>query len=263
MVSDFWAVRSGLRISSQITWVRRLPHGRMRLWHWLRSQNLDSRRHSAFTQGLKHRWSFLGRRCEQRCIRPRTIGRCYHHPLPAVCGRLISQEDRDLLAFPYRDGGLGIINPTKLLIQYQASLEVTSALVSKILDREKSLENVAVAVREAKWKVASQSRKATSEAARHFSESRGGEVQHCMQLASEKGASSWLTCRPLKSHSFTLSKGEFWDGLALRYRWQPARLPSTCACGVSFSVAPRIVPAHWEASRHCGPMRCVTSPHTS
>ena len=194
--------------------------------------------YSAFTQGLKHRSSFLCRvvRSAASALAPLEDAITTHF-LPAVCGRLISQEDRDLLAFPCRDGGLGIINPTKILIQYQASLEVTSALVSKILDQEKSLENVAVAVRNAKRKVANQSWKATSEAARHFSASRGGEVQHCMQLASEKGASSWLTCRALKSHSSTPSKGEFWDGLALRYGWQPARLPSTCACGVSFSVA--------------------------
>ena len=32
------------------------------------------------------------------------------------------------------------------------------------------------------------------------------ELAPVLDLASEKGASSWLTCRPLSRHGFTLSK---------------------------------------------------------
>ena len=64
-----------------------------------------------------------------------------------------------------------------------------------------------------------------------------GDLQLCFQLASEKGASSWLTCRPLKAHGFNLSKTEFRDGLALRYGWKPTKMPSTCSCGASFTIS--------------------------
>ena len=63
------------------------------------------------------------------------------------------------------------------------------------------------------------------------------ELQRVIALASEKGASSWLTCRPLKRHGMTLTKGEFRDGIHLRYGWLPQRLPSSCSCGATFSVA--------------------------
>ena len=53
----------------------------------------------------------------------------------------------------------------------------------------------------------------------------------------EKGASSWLTCRPISRHGFALSKAEFRDGLCLRYGWTPSRLPSTCLCEKPFTVA--------------------------
>ena len=33
-----------------------------------------------------------------------------------------------------------------------------------------------------------------------------------ISLAEEKGASSWLTCRPISRHGFALSKAEFRDG---------------------------------------------------
>ena len=57
-----------------------------------------------------------------------------------------------------------------------------------------------------------------------------------MDLAQEKGASSWLTTLPLEEFGFTLHKGAFRDANALRYGWQPSRCPSSCACGSNFSV---------------------------
>ena len=40
-----------------------------------------------------------------------------------------------------------------------------------------------------------------------------------MELAQEKGASSWLTTRPLKEHHFVLHKRALHNALALRYGW--------------------------------------------
>ena len=57
-----------------------------------------------------------------------------------------------------------------------------------------------------------------------------------MDLAQERGASSWLTILSLEESGLTLHKGAFRDAIALRYGWQPALIPSTCACGTSFSV---------------------------
>ena len=57
-----------------------------------------------------------------------------------------------------------------------------------------------------------------------------------MELASEKGASSWLTALPLTEHSFSLHKGAFRDALALRYGWFPLQTPAHCDCGANFSI---------------------------
>ena len=61
-------------------------------------------------------------------------------------------------------------------------------------------------------------------------------LKRAMELAQEKGASSWLTALPIQEHGFTLHKSAFWDALALRYDWTPSHLPSSCACGTCFSV---------------------------
>ena len=46
-------------------------------------------------------------------------------------------------------------------------------------------------------------------------------------LATEKGASSWLTVIPLKDMNFILNKREFRDAVHLRYDWHIADPPST------------------------------------
>ena len=57
-----------------------------------------------------------------------------------------------------------------------------------------------------------------------------------MELASEKGASNWMSALPLERYGFALHKGAFRDALCLRYGWQPQRLPSHCACGQHTSI---------------------------
>ena len=55
--------------------------------------------------------------------------------------------------------------------------------------------------------------------------------QRALEQAATKGASSWLSALPLKSHGFCLNKSEFVDGIALRYNWPIQNVHSHCACG--------------------------------
>ena len=57
-----------------------------------------------------------------------------------------------------------------------------------------------------------------------------------MDLASERGASSWLTSLPTEEHGFCMHKGAFRDALALRYGWSPQHTPMHGVCGASFTV---------------------------
>ena len=57
-----------------------------------------------------------------------------------------------------------------------------------------------------------------------------------VELASEKGASSWLTTLPVVELGFHLTKSEFRDGLCLRYNWPLRYFPSHCVCGQALNV---------------------------
>ena len=52
------------------------------------------------------------------------------------------------------------------------------------------------------------------------------KTQRAVELASEKGASNWLTVIPIDEMGFSLNKGEFRDALKLRYDWEIAVKPS-------------------------------------
>ena len=61
-------------------------------------------------------------------------------------------------------------------------------------------------------------------------------LKRSIELASENGASNWLSVLPLQEYNFSLHKTAFHDAVALRYGWDPARLPQHCACGTKFTV---------------------------
>ena len=57
-----------------------------------------------------------------------------------------------------------------------------------------------------------------------------------INLASQKGASNWLSVLPLKRYNFSLDKSEFKDGLLLRYGWEPPNTPYTGPYGLLFTL---------------------------
>ena len=56
------------------------------------------------------------------------------------------------------------------------------------------------------------------------------------EQAQMKGSSAWLTTLPSKQEKFVLNKREFFDAVAIRYRWNLKRLPANCPCGKKFSL---------------------------
>ena len=60
--------------------------------------------------------------------------------------------------------------------------------------------------------------------------------KRAVNLAAEKGASSWLTVIPVKEMDLNLNKREFKDAVHLRYDWQINDIPNVCIWGEPFNV---------------------------
>ena len=131
-----------------------------------------------------------------------------------------------------------MVNPTKISsTQYNASTSISGPLKDRILmqNHEYPLDCIDAQV-DAKLAAQRLQRDSAKEAATSLRDTVSRSLQRAMDLAQEKGASSWLTSLPLEEFGFTLHKGAFRDAVALRYGWQPSYSPSSCACGSNFSV---------------------------
>ena len=119
----------------------------------------------------------------------------------------------------------------------EASLSITSPLKEHILSQESHYSHDTIARQlENKSTVVKQKRERLENEATSLYRQLSDELQRAVQLAKEKGASTWLTALPLSDHGFTLHKTAFHDALALRYGWTPSNLPQPCDCGNSFTV---------------------------
>ena len=197
--------------------------------------------YAAYTHGLHGKWSYLSRAChitkDQFCPLEERIRRSL---IPAISGRAVNDDERDLLGLPARMGknGLGLANPaSEAEFAYATARQVTKPLVESILGQS---ERPMAEIFSDQHSATIEARRA--KAARLESQSASikdrlpQNTNRAVIAAEEKGASTWLTALPLADFGFSLSKSEFRDALHLRYCWTPPRLPASCVCGQAFTV---------------------------
>ena len=196
--------------------------------------------YAAFTHGLTSKWSYLTRttRDVSSLLQPLELV-IRSKFIPALTGQPPPDDElRNLLALPARLGGMALTNPTTQADnEFSASLKVTDPLKYAIL--KQSFEYAGDVVNnqmEAKHDVCKLKREKGKQAADSVNQQLSVTLKRAMDLAQERGASTWLTTQPIQEFGFTLHKSAFQDALALRYNWQLPRVPSTCACGSKFSV---------------------------
>ena len=158
--------------------------------------------------------------------------------IPALTGRAPPNDiERNLFALPPWWGGLELCNPVCLAShEYDASLKITEPLCKLLLSHDRQYPEVKADQLLQKSTVRSFKQQCYSRNSSDLHQQLSSSLQLAVNLATEKGASSWLTTLPLEEYGFALHKSAFQDALALRYGWLPLRTPAHCACGSSFSV---------------------------
>ena len=118
------------------------------------------------------------------------------------------------------------INPVKSsMLQYECSDLITAPLVKLITSNADFSQDTWDEMTQAKLELKKCRNQLGDDAARVQSEL-NAPLKRSVDLAKEKGASSWLTALPFENQGFALYKSTFWDALALRYNWLPDRMPT-------------------------------------
>ena len=160
--------------------------------------------------------------------------------VPAMLSRVASNNtERELLTLPTRLGGLGLPCQVSRMAQreFDISVSVTTPLTSLVLEQKSSLGS-APELQQRLMAAALRQKNTNLQAfANSVVEHLPAQGQRAVQLACEKGSSSWLNALPLVEHGFDLSKSAFRDAVSLRYGWEIKNLPATCACGAHFNPA--------------------------
>ena len=195
---------------------------------------------SALTHGMMAKWTYLSRTIPGigPLLRPLDDA-MWSTLLPALTGRPPpSALECSLFALPARLGGLGIGIPSKRAThEFRSSLLITSTLCNHILSQDHNYGYDIIAKQiEGKAQTRQENNERTSADADEIRELLPDSLQRVVDLANEKGSSTWLTALPLSEHGFALHKRAFHDALALRYGWTPTEMPCTCACGNKFSM---------------------------
>ena len=193
----------------------------------------------AYSHGLKGKWLYLAWTVPNISKLLQPLENILREKfIPALTGRPApSDTERELLALPARNGGLGIVNPASTADrEHQTSLHLSSPLISLITHGQRGLAQIVTLQCRARSEILQTKRKHEEQATANVHDKLPEPLQRARKLASEKGASSWLTALPLQHHGFDIHKGAFTDALSLRYGWALERLPSHCVCGKPFNA---------------------------
>ena len=160
--------------------------------------------YSAFVHGFAGKWQYVMRSIDSPSSLFQPLEDAIHQELiPALTGREPnSPEERKLLALPVRHGGLNICNPVEMTeTELMGSKSISAPLMEMITSQTNIRDFTKPQFQNAKRVLHQQKRERNSIATQETKEQLPQHLQRTMELASEKGASTWLTALPLHAGS--------------------------------------------------------------
>ena len=195
--------------------------------------------YTAFTAGFQHKMTYFIRTIPDLAGVLKPLDDVIDKQLlPALTeGHVLSSDDRELLSLPVRYGGLGIPVYQEICSrEYENSRKATQLLRPKIVAQDSVFEHNQVREREIEREIKDARETTHKLKLDSLLPKMNEEKKRANDLAQLKGASAWLTSLPIKDEGFVLNKREFFDAVAMRYRWDMKRLPLNCSCGKQFTM---------------------------
>ena len=218
--------------------------------------------YTVFTKGLSSQWKYHLRSTECSPDVFATLDSIINNLLlPTLTGREFTsdQPDRTLLSLPAHMGGLAIPIVSQITAEeHAASQRITQPIVDMIVDSERKLKSsicsprpsplqpkhlsaevIMGAVAECRDRTNRERSKRNmklTDIAKSLKEDVSDSQKLLLEIANEKGVSSWLTADPSVQFSSILNKSDFRDAVCIRYGYPLDGLPTTCVCGSDLTV---------------------------
>ena len=196
--------------------------------------------YSAFVFGLSKRWNYVCRTTPNIAEQLKTLEHVTREEfIPAILDRIHSCTDelRETFTLPPKFGGLGIPDMTKNAdSEYLYSQLATKKLTAALVEQQEIYKEDTTVSKATKSSITLHRRTRNEELKKKILSSMSETGKLTMELASEKGASSWLTALPVQQFGYLLNKQQFTDALCLRYNLTLKDCPKVCACGQDNSV---------------------------
>ena len=192
---------------------------------------------SCLTHGLQSKYTFLLRTTPDIIELVQPIQTFIEDTLlPNIFGRAISDELMRVAKLPCREGGLGIIDLTRQSF-LEKSLHISEPLIESVVSGSFELmESIFSLQQRRKNQVYKSNRAESKQRLTEVLDECSNDLKRMVLLASERGASAWLTMLPIETEGFSLTKSNFRDALCLRYGLTPDHMPVKCACSKDFNV---------------------------
>ena len=159
--------------------------------------------------------------------------------IPAILNRMHSCTDelREILTLPPKFGGMEIPDMTKNAdSEYCYSQLATKKLMAALVEQHKIYKEDTTVTKATKSSITRHRHTRNDELKKNILSIMSESGKLTMELASEKGASSWLTALPVQQFRYLLNKQQFTDAVCLRYNLTLKDCPKVCACGHDNSV---------------------------
>ena len=193
----------------------------------------------AFTTGLRHKYTYISRTTPNikehlikldhvintKFLKAIVINTKF---LKAITEQQdLSVNERKLLSLPVSLGGLGIPIFNDLCdVEYVNSTKFSRPLTDAILTCENIVfEDISISNRRVRAEIKRERGERNKTVLQNLQSEMHVEKLRANEISQLKISSSWLTSLPIKEEGFSLSKREFFDALALRYRWNVKHLP--------------------------------------
>ena len=190
--------------------------------------------YACYVAGYQHKFSYFMRTIPQLEEYLQPIEDILRNQLiPAITGgKVVSDNERDLLTLPPRLGGLGIKNIVEISPkEHENSISLTQRLQNDLMGRDQDGNNG-----KSVSQIKSEKNERNKEKLERLKTEMNEEQKRLNGANTMTGTSNWLTNLPIKDLGYDLNKQQFQDALRIRYNWSLSKLPSECICGSKFQI---------------------------